>query len=58
VFTKEFHGAPAVNIDILSGDGYLHKFSSVPDTTGFTVKLYDLSGTAKIGLFRAFAHGI
>lgn len=56
-FNKEFHSAPHVNIIILTGDGYLHKFSVVPDTTGFTVKLYDLSLVAKTGTFSWAAHG-
>ena len=57
-FTKEFHDSPSVNIDILSGDGFLHKFTVTPTTTGFTVKLYDLSGTAKTGTFKYHAHGV
>jgi predicted phage tail protein len=57
-FSKTFHETPSVNIDIRSGDGYVHKFSVVPDTSGFTVKLYDLSGVAKTGEFSYHAHGI
>ncbi|HNX82486.1 MAG TPA: phage tail protein [Candidatus Omnitrophota bacterium] len=55
---KTFHEAPSVNIDILSGDGYVHKFSVVPSTTGFTVKLYKLDGTAVTGDFSYHAHGV
>ena len=57
-FSKVFHENPSVNIDILSGDGYVHKFSVVPSITGFTVKLYDLSGTAQTGAFDFHAHGV
>ena len=57
-FAKTFHEAPSVNIDILSGDGYVHKFSVIPDLTDFTVKLYDLAGTAKTGEFKYHAHGV
>jgi hypothetical protein len=57
-FTKEFHVAPSVNIDILSGDGFVHKFTTIPSTTGFIVKLYDLSGTEKTGTFKFHAHGV
>jgi len=57
-FTKTFHEAPSVNIDILDGDAYVHKFSSAPSTTGFTVKLYELDGTAATGNFRYHAHGV
>jgi predicted phage tail protein len=57
-FNKTYHQIPSVNVDILSGDGFLHKFSVVPSTTGFTVKLYDLSGTAKTGDIRWAAHGV
>jgi hypothetical protein len=55
---KTFHEIPSVNIDILSGDAYVHKFSVAPSITGFTVKLYDLSGIAKTGNFRYAAHGV
>ena len=58
VFTKTFHEIPGVNIDIVSGDGYVHKFSTVPSTTGFIVKLYALDGTTKTGDFRYHAHGV
>jgi hypothetical protein len=57
-FTKTFHEIPSVNIDILTGDGYVHKFSVAPSTTGFTVKLYKLDGTAVTGTFRYSAHGV
>ncbi len=57
-FTKTFHEIPAVNIDIVSGSGYVHKFSVVPSTTGFTVKLYDMAGSAVTGDFRYHAHGV
>jgi hypothetical protein len=57
-FTKEFHEVPSVNVDILDGDAYLHKFSVAPDLTGFTVKIYDLSGTAQTGNIRWHAHGV
>jgi len=57
-FNKTYHQTPSVNIDIRSGSAYLHKFSVVPDTTGFTVKLYDLGGTAQTGDFSWHAHGV
>jgi len=56
-FTKTFHEAPAVNITITSGVGYAHKFSVIPSTTGFTVKLYELDGTLATGTFGWHAHG-
>lgn len=56
-FTKTFHEAPDVNISILSGDGYVHKFSVAPTTTGFPVKLYELDGTLATGTFSYHAHG-
>ncbi len=57
-FTKTFHESPSVNIDIISGVGYIHKFSVIPSITGFTVKLYELNGTATTGNFKYHAHGI
>jgi predicted phage tail protein len=58
VFAKTYHQAPIVNIDILSGSGMVHNFSVIPTTTGFTVKLYDLAGTAQTGNFSWAAHGV
>ncbi len=58
IFTKTFHEPPSVNIDILSGDAFLHKFSVIPTITGFTVKLYDLAGVVKTGQFSYHAHGL
>lgn len=58
VFTKEYHKVPSVNIDLLSGDGFVHKFSVAPDLTGFTDKFYDLAGVAKTGTGRYHAHGV
>lgn len=58
LFTKTYHEIPSVNIDIISGNGYVHKFSVVPSLTGFTVKLYDMSAVAVTGDFRFHAHGI
>lgn len=57
-FSKEFHQTPSVNIDILTGDGYVHKFSVAPDLTGFTDKFYNMSGTAVTGTGRYHAHGV
>jgi hypothetical protein len=57
-FTKTFHEPPVVNINITSGTGYAVKFSVNPSITGFTVKLYQLDGTAVIGTFTWSAHGI
>jgi predicted phage tail protein len=57
-FGKVFHEAPNVNIDILSGDAFVYKFDPIPDITGFTVKLYDLTGVAKTGQFSYHAHGV
>jgi hypothetical protein len=57
-FTKMFHQDANVNIEILSGTGTYHRFSVNPDSTGFTVKLYDSSGTAVVGDFSWYAHGI
>lgn len=58
VFDKIFHEVPAVAITILSGNGIYSQFSSVPDTTGFTVKLYDAAGTAQTGDFSYHSHGV
>jgi hypothetical protein len=57
-FTKEYHQIPSVNIDILTGSGYVHKFSVAPDLTDFTDKFYDMSGTAVTGTGRYHAHGV
>lgn len=57
-FNKTFHQIPSVNIDILSGNGYLHKFTVAPDLTDTTIKLYDLSAVAQTGTFRWSAHGV
>ena len=57
-FSKTFHVAPSVNIDIVSGTGYVHKFSVVPTITGFTVKVYDMAGVAVTGDFTYHAHSI
>ena len=57
-FNKTYHQAPVVDISILSGTGVYAGFSSIPDTTGFTVKLYNTSGTAVTGDFAWKAHGI
>lgn len=58
VFNKTFHENPSVNIDIRSGDGVFHKFIAAPDVTGFTIKLYDISGNEETGEFSYHAHGI
>jgi hypothetical protein len=58
LFVKTYHEIPAVNIDILSGTGYVHQFSVAPSITGFTVKLYQLDGTAVVGNFRWSSHGV
>lgn len=57
-FIETYHEAPIVNINIISGTGYVHLFSVIPDTTGFTVKLYQLDGTAVTGNFSWASHGI
>jgi len=57
-FTKTYHVAPLVNVNITSGDGYVNKFSVNPTITGFTAKLYALDGTAKTGDFSWASHGI
>lgn len=57
-FAKTFHQPPAVNVDILNGDGYVKKFTTEPDTLGCAFKIYDLSGVSKTGRFRAAVHGI
>ena len=57
-FTKEYHQIPSVNIDILSGDGFIHKFTVAPDLTDTTIKLYALDGTTKTGTFRWASHGV
>jgi hypothetical protein len=58
IFSKTFHDAPAVAISILAGTGKVHSFTVAPTITGFTVKLYDLSGTAVTGQFAYHSHGI
>lgn len=56
-FVKTFHEDPALNVTILTGDGMVWKASSL-DTTGVTIKLYDLTGTVKTGTFRLHIHGV
>lgn len=56
-FEKTFHQEPNVHIEITSGDGIYSQFTT-KDTTGFTVKLFDATGTAKTGDFDYHAHGI
>jgi len=58
LYEKTFHENPAVNIEILSGDGKVATFTVAPTTTGFTVKLLDLSGVAKTGTFGYHIHGV
>lgn len=57
-FEKTFHKVPSVAITILSGSGVYAAFSSVPDTTGFTVKLYNAAGVAQTGTFSFHSHGV
>lgn len=57
VFDKEFHEAPNVHIEITSGTGVYIRFTA-KDEDGFTVKLYDASGTAVTGDFEWHAHGV
>lgn len=56
-FVKTFHEDPALNITILTGDGVYWKQTGL-DTTGCNIKLYDASGTAVTGTFRAHIHGV
>lgn len=58
LYGKTFHQVPAVSISILSGTGVFAGFASAPDTTGFTVKLYNAAGTAETGTFSYHAHGV
>lgn len=57
-FEKTFHKAPNVSITVVSGTGRFWNFPVIPDTTGFTVKLYDATGTAVTGDFYYHAHGV
>jgi len=57
-FIKTYHEIPSINVDIISGDGFVNKFSVAPTITGCTVKLYDLDGIAVVGDFRMHVHGI
>ncbi len=57
LFSKDFTFAPPVHITILSGDGVYYKIISL-DETGFTIKLYDINGSAVTGDFYWHAHGI
>jgi len=57
VFEKTYHESPAMNIVILTGDGVYGKTTGL-DTTGVNIKLYDESGTLKIGTFRVHVHGV
>lgn len=57
-FDKIFHQVPSVAITILSGSGVYAQFSSAPDTSGFTVKLFNAAGTAQTGTFSYHAHGV
>jgi hypothetical protein len=56
-FAKTFHQTPVVNITILTGSGIYAQVSSV-STTGFTVKLYNASGTAQTGTFSWVGNGV
>ncbi len=58
VFTKTFHEAPTVNISIILGPAFYHRYSVAPTTTGFTVQIYDGAGVKRDGTFRFHAHGI
>ena len=55
-FVKTFHQTPVVNVMIISGTGVYYRFTA-KDTTGFTVKLYDATGTAVVGDFEFHAYG-
>ena len=57
-YNKEYHQIPSINVDILSGDGFIHKFTVAPDLTDTTIKLYALDGVAKTGTFRWASHGV
>ena len=57
-FTKTYHEIPAVNVDILTGDGIVHTFSAVPTITGCTIKHLALDGSAKTGTGRVHVHGV
>ncbi|MFA5160249.1 MAG: hypothetical protein WC484_07090 [Candidatus Omnitrophota bacterium] len=57
VFTNTFHTEPVVNISILSGTGVYYRFSA-KDSTGFTVILYDVTGTEVVGDFEFHAYGV
>ncbi len=56
-FTKTLHENPAINITILTGDGFVWKQSGL-STTGVNIKLYKLDGTAVTGTFRIHIHGV
>jgi hypothetical protein len=57
VFEKIFHQEPSVHIEIRTGTGIYSKFTA-KDISGFTVKLYDVSGTAVTGEFDWHAYGV
>ena len=56
-FSKTFHTTPVVVCSITSGTGIGYRLSSV-STSGFTIMIYDDSGTAVVGDFSWHAHGI
>jgi len=56
-FTKTYHAAPSVNVQILSGDGYVVKFTTAPTLTGCAFKVYQLDGTAVVGDYMVNVHG-
>ena len=57
VFSKTYHEAPNVHIEILTGSGVYYRFPD-KDTTGFTVILYDAAGSEVTGTFDWHSHGI
>jgi len=57
VFEKLFHQEPSVHIEIRTGTGIYSQFTA-KDTSGFTVKLFNVAGTAVVGEFDWHAYGI
>lgn len=56
-FNKTYHQEPHVNIVITSGTGIYSRFSA-KDSTGFTVILYDATGTEATGDFEWDSYGV
>ena len=56
-FVKTYHEDPAINVTILTGDGYVWKATGLT-ITGVNIKLYKLDGNTTTGQFKIGIHGV